>query len=105
MSAEERDYGKLAQTPAADRDWEGHCAGHDYEQDHRIATRQRKALRTSARPTAGKGDGVAATCKAQDHGPLRSEQTTMEIRGQRCEPAGISPPSKRRCNFRREQET
>src|SRR5262245_31759841 len=34
--AEERDYGEFSQSPAADRDRNGHRASHDHEQDHRI---------------------------------------------------------------------
>src|SRR6266851_3751684 len=105
MSGEERDYGKLTQTPAADRNRKGHRAGHDYEQDHRIGKRQREALRASERPNDGNGECVDETCNAHDHGPLRSEQNPVDVHDQRCKPAGISPPSKRRRNFRCEQET
>src|SRR5215469_18421863 len=95
MSAEERDYGKLAQTPAADRDRNGHQADHDYEQDHRIGKRQREPLRTSNRPNDDNGECMDETSNAQDHGPLRPEKNAMDICGQRCEPPGISPPSER----------
>src|SRR6516225_10985287 len=105
MSAEERDYGKLAQTPAADRDRNGHYADHDYEQDHRIGKRQSEALRASERPNDNNGECLDETSNAQDHGPPRSEQNMMDVRGQCCKPAGIPPPSKRRRNFRCEQET
>src|SRR5262245_26604958 len=105
MGAEERDYGKLAQTPAADRDWNGHHADHDYEQDHRIGKRQYEALRASERPNDDNRECLDETSNAQDHGPLRSEQDTMDVRGQGCKPAGISPPSKWRNDFWCEQET
>src|SRR5262245_54831302 len=104
MSAEERDYGKLAQTPAADRDRNGYHANHDYEQDHHIGKRQSEALRASEQPNDDNGECLDDTSNTQDHGPLRSEQDTMDVGGQGCKPAGVSPPSKRRSDFRYEQE-
>src|SRR5262249_1001350 len=104
MSAEERDYGKFAQTPAADRDRNGHPPDHDYEQGHRIGKRQSEALRASKRPNDDNGECLDETSNAQDHGPLRPEQDTMDVCGQGCKPPGISPPSKRRNDFWCEQE-
>src|SRR5262249_56384979 len=101
----ERATGGLSRAPAADRDWDEYHADHDREQDRRVGERQREALRPSDRPDDENGERVDETSNAQDHGPLRAEDNAMDVCSQRCEPAGISPPSKPRNDFRRKQET
>src|SRR5215813_15156082 len=75
MSREERDYGKLSQSPAADRDWDEYDADHDREQDRRVGKRQREALRPPDRPDDANGECVDETSDAQDRGPIRPEKT------------------------------
>src|SRR5215472_10396249 len=58
----------------------------------------------SNRPDDDNGERVEERSSAQDQRPLPPEQTATDVCGQRCEPTGISPPSKRRNDLRCEQE-
>src|SRR5262249_13566399 len=70
VTGKEPDHGEFSQSPATDRDWNDHHAGHDCEQDHRIGKRQREALRASDQPNDENRERMDQTSNAQDHGPL-----------------------------------
>jgi hypothetical protein len=99
MSAEERDYGKLAHAPAADRDWDDGDANHDREKDRHVRERQHETLHPSDGPDDAQGECVDETPNAQDHRSLRSENDAVDVRRQCCKPAGISLPGKPRDDF------